>query len=177
MDNCPSPHSIKRQCDPSMKKAKNVKEARFAIFTKVYADFSLQRSSSSQSSTTLTVLLYHLVNQNYTNRSYGFHTFQTFRETLIPSTYSTIVSTVDNGWQEVDGQYEFRWFEGEQLPTFDNEVVIQPGEGESDVLEVEKSIDDIDDDRYEKDDADNVYCEDNDGDDEEEIDEVEEEFV
>lgn len=45
------------------------------------------------------------------------------------SKYPTILSPIDNGWEEVDERYEFRWFEGDQLPTFVDEVVIQPDEG------------------------------------------------
>lgn len=42
------------------------------------------------------------------------------------SKYPTIPSPVDRGWENVDGQYEFRRFEADQLPRFVNEVVIQP---------------------------------------------------
>lgn len=32
----------------------------------------------------------------------------------------------DNGWIEIDGRYDFDWYEGSQLPTFISDVVIQP---------------------------------------------------
>lgn len=36
----------------------------------------------------------------------------------------TNLSPVDYGWVENDGRYEFKWFEGDQLPTTVNEIVL-----------------------------------------------------
>lgn len=40
--------------------------------------------------------------------------------------HPTHLEPTDCGWHEVDGKYQINWFEGEQLPKFVNEVVIQP---------------------------------------------------
>ncbi|CAH0562924.1 unnamed protein product [Brassicogethes aeneus] len=154
----------------SIKKAKNVNEARFADFsTEKFFKPIVKSFDGSAVPPCQSELHQQILRASYISNIWRNAHFK----------YPTILSPVDNGWQEVDGQYEFK---GDQLPTFVNEVVIQPEEGEddnnseSDVSELEKSIDDIDD-GYDKDDADNEYCEYNNSDDEEDIDEDEEEFI
>lgn len=38
----------------------------------------------------------------------------------------------DNGWKEEDDTYEFVWFQGDQLPAFTTDIVIQPETTEDD---------------------------------------------
>lgn len=41
---------------------------------------------------------------------------------------STEVSATENDWQDIDGQFDFDWFELNQLPTFLRDVRVQPNE-------------------------------------------------
>ncbi|CAG9773592.1 unnamed protein product [Ceutorhynchus assimilis] len=148
----------------SMKKVRNVNEARVAMFTRMYADnisgnffkpmvknFDGSAVPPCQSELHQQILRASYISTIWRNAH---------------SKYPTILSPNDSGWEEVDGLYEFRWFEGDQLPTFVNEVVIQSDEGEdysnpdSDAVEFENGIDEIDD-RYDKDEADDEYYDDN----------------
>lgn len=38
----------------------------------------------------------------------------------------TQMSAVENSWLEVDGRYDYDWYEGSQLPNFISAVIIQP---------------------------------------------------
>lgn len=103
-----------------------INEARFELFCKTYKFKNLNESfkpklknyDASSLPPCKSELFQQLLRAQYITSIWGNAHMK----------YPTALRPQGNGWIENNGKYEFVWFEGNQLPTFINDIVIQPSD-------------------------------------------------
>lgn len=113
----------------SMNKMNTVNESRYAMFTKAYSckdtNKVLKICAKNFDASTLppcqSELKQQLLRASYIATSWRNAHLQ----------HMTDLFPVENGWKEVDGKYEFTWFQGEQLPTFVSDILLESNEEEN----------------------------------------------
>lgn len=107
-----------------MKKIESVDEARFILFNKAYtfkdANDVFKIDAKNVDASNLPPCKAELKKQLQRN-AYISNIWRNAHEKE-----PTQMSAVENGWLEIDGRYDFDWYEGSQLPNFISDVLIQP---------------------------------------------------
>lgn len=108
----------------NFKKINDINQARFAMFIKTYNNsnnekfsINVQNYDASKLPPCKAELQQHLLRASYIGNLWRHAHLQNPITPLLPTDY---------GWKEVEGSYEFVWFEGDALPTLINEIIIQP---------------------------------------------------
>lgn len=105
------------------RKVNDVDETRLTIFTKTYKaddvhEFFKRRAKNFDASAfppCRSELRQHILRASYITNIW--------RNAHLPQ--PTNLLPTKNGWKEIDGKLDFVWFEGEQLPTLVNDVIVQ----------------------------------------------------